>query len=134
MATAYLMVDEIIGIHQTALDWTIGGESVLLRRELLESALMRPQMAAHYESAGVPKQAALLAVALSQSQAFIDGNKRAGALASYVFLRLNGDEYPGDFMDFARRLVAVAEATDRDAATDDFAEWLRGNVTTREGG
>ena len=43
---------------------------------LLESAVMRPQMAEHYDDADLIRQAALLAVGISQAQAYLDGNKR----------------------------------------------------------
>ncbi len=36
---------------------------------------MRPRMAAYYSEADIIYQAALLAVGISQAQAFLDGNK-----------------------------------------------------------
>ena len=56
----------------------------------LESAVMRPQMAAYYEGADIVRQAALLGVGISQAQAFLDGNKRTAYLALNTFLRMNG--------------------------------------------
>src|SRR5207237_7521687 len=96
---------------------------------LLESAVMRPQMAAYYEGADLVRQAALLAVGISQSQAYLDGNKRTAFAAVDVFLRLNGFASPLDSQEYAHQLELVAERTDSlDAATVRFEEWLRRNV------
>jgi len=73
------------------------------------------------------QQAALLAVGISQAQAFVDGNKRTGYYCAAVFLRQNA--YPlrdALRIDFARRLEAVAEkSVDRSLASDALADWLR---------
>ncbi len=77
------------------------------------------------------RQSVLLAVGISQSQAFGDGNKRAAFQTAIVFLELNGLIFHGDTMELARWLIAVAETprSDRNAAADRFEEWLRGQVT-----
>ena len=69
----------------------------------------------------------LLAVGISQSQAFLDGNKRAAFAAMDVFLRVNGIVYPGESLPLAKWIEAVAEAdrASRDAMTDQFEDWLR---------
>jgi death-on-curing protein len=96
---------------------------------LLESAVMRPQMAEHYEGADVIRQAALLAVGISQAQAFLDGNKRTAFIAADTFLRLNGRTSPSDSLEYARQLEAVATRADSlEAATARFEAWLRANI------
>lgn len=62
----------------------------LLRPELLESVLYRTQQAAYYEEADTLRQAALLAVSVSEAQAFEDGNKTTAFAYLDMFLRDNG--------------------------------------------
>ncbi len=89
-------------------------------------------MAAHYESADIVRQAALLAVAISQAQAFVDGNKRTAYAASETFLEMNGFEFVGIPLEMAQQLEAVASREDSlDAATDRFEAWLRERVGPR---
>jgi death-on-curing protein len=83
-------------------------------------------MAEHYESADVVRQAALLAVGISQAQAFLDGNKRTALFSAVTFLELNGWSLQFDDLELARQLEAVAERLDSlEAATDRFESWLR---------
>ncbi len=89
-------------------------------------------MAAHYEDADIARQAALLAVGISQAQAFLDGNKRTAMTATYLFLGLNGLTVRAASIEFARQLELVAERPgERDAATDAFEAWLRDRLAPR---
>src|ERR1044072_1297614 len=102
--TRYLSLGEVIGLHEAVMrrmgsspaPFRAGGEG------LLESAVMRPQMAAYYEGADLIRQAALLAVGISQAQAFLDGNKRTAFAATDAFLRVNGLSSPADTLEYAR--------------------------------
>jgi death-on-curing protein len=119
----------VIALHE-AMMLKFGLPSTGLRTEGgLESAIMRPRMAATYEDADLVRQAALLATGISQAQAFVDGNKRTAFAAMDVFLRINGLAYAGDPIELARQLELVAERTDSLAgATDRFETWLRERV------
>lgn len=99
---------------------------------LLESAILRPRFAAHYEDADLIRQAALLAVGISQAQAFLDGNKRTAFHATATFLLVNGlDITTVDALEMARQLNAVAERADAlEAATERFEAWLRAALGT----
>lgn len=93
---------------------------------LLESAVMRPQMAEYYEGADIIRQAALLAVGISQAQAFLDGNKRTAVYAAVTFMEANGHSLRFDDLEMARQIEAVAERIDSlEAATERFEAWLR---------
>src|SRR5689334_4432593 len=95
---------------------------------LLDSALQRAPIAAYYSEADVIRHAALIAVGVAQAQTFLDGNKRTAFAVLDVFLRLNGQIYPGEPLTLARELEAIATRTDSlDAATDRFEAWLRGH-------
>lgn len=86
----YLTLLDVVAIHERVM--RAGGyhPRSLLRPDLLESALYRPQQAAYYEEADIIQQAALLAVAISEAQAFEDGNKTTAFACLDLFLRESG--------------------------------------------
>lgn len=86
----YLTLLDVVAIHERVM--RAGGYQPrpLLRPEFLESALYRPQQAAYYEEADTIRQAALLAIAISEAQAFEDGNKTTAFACLDLFLRQNG--------------------------------------------
>ncbi len=129
----YLSMADVLALHQAMME-KFGFASAPLRDEgLLESAIMRPRMAAYYSEADIIRQAALLAVGISQAQAFLDGNKRTAFAASDVFLRLNGLAFAGDPIVLAMQLEAIAGRTGNlESETDGFEEWLREQVRPRE--
>ena len=130
--TQYLSLADVIAIHESAMR-RLGDEPKPLRDEGgLESAVMRPQMAAHYEGADIVRQAALLGVGISQAQAFLDGNKRTAYLALNTFLRMNGLTYSGDRLALARQFEQFVERShEPDEAIDAFEPWLRQYVDPR---
>ncbi len=82
------------------------------------------------------RQAALIAVGISQTQPFVDGNKPAAFAVLSIFLRLNGYRFvpnPEHRYEIVDRLgvlaVDVAERTMRaDEAEAAFEAWLRDHV------
>lgn len=88
---AFLSVDEILEIHRDQIE-RYGGEIGIRDRGLLESAVAMPQQSfgGAYLHADIFEMAAAYAFHLAESQAFIDGNKRTGLAAAYMFLALNG--------------------------------------------
>jgi death-on-curing protein len=129
--TQYLSLADVIAIHEKAMRRLGLAPNPLRDSGGLESAVMRPQMAAWYEGADLIRQAALLAVGISQAQAFLDGNKRTAYLALNTFLRMNGHSFAGEHLDLARRLEQFADRSNDSAAIDDFEAWLRQNVRQR---
>src|SRR6266699_871157 len=129
----YLSMADVLALHQAIME-KFGFASAPLRDEgMLESAIMRPRMAAYYSAADIIRQAALLAVGISQARAFLDGNKRTAFAASDVFLRLNGLAFVGDPIELAMQLEAIAARTGNlENATDGFEEWLREQVRPTE--
>lgn len=59
---------------------------------MISSALLRPQNLAADENPSVFDLAAAYAFGIIKNHPFVDGNKRTGFLASYIFLVLNGWE------------------------------------------
>lgn len=58
--------------------------------EGLEGALCRPQWYAHFQSADLPLQSAVLAHGIAETQPFVEGNKRIALAAMLLFLEING--------------------------------------------
>lgn len=134
-STQYLSLADVIAIHERAMRRLGAAPNPLRNEGLLESAVMRPQMAAYYEGADLVRQAALLGVGISQAQAFLDGNKRTAYLALNTFLRMNGHTYSGDRFDLARQFEQFAERSgDADVAIAAFETWLRERVEPRDQG
>jgi death on curing protein len=128
----YLSLADVLALHQAMMEKFGVGPAPLREEGLLESAIMRPRMAAYYDEADIVRQAALLAVGVSQAQAFLDGNKRTAFAACDVFLRLNGIVIVGDPIELALQLEAVAERSDDlEAATNRFDVWLRVHIRPR---
>ena len=142
----------MIAIHDRVLEWTGQRPSPLLHPDKLESAINRPRHSAHYEGADIIAQAVRLAVGISQSQAFQDGNKRTALLATDMFLASNGFSLEDDSARFACWLICVAgrisdedldvcvehlgldlvaelDAMNRERVIARFEVWLRLNVT-----
>jgi death on curing protein len=130
--TRYLSAEDVVALHDDILDRMGSPFSPVLDNGKLDSAVARCRNAAHYEEADLIRQAVLLAVAISQSQAFLDGNKRAAYYAADVFLRINGQVYIGPPLEMALHLeaIAIAQGDAREARVNHFERWLRGQVVS----
>jgi death on curing protein len=130
--TTYLTIDEVIVLHDEIVERWGSPHSPLIHPDKLDSAINRPRNAAWYEGADLVRQSVILAIGISQSQEFLDGNKRAAFAAFRVFLEINGLFCQGDPLEIAQQLEAVAEATggaERERKTDEFEAWVRERVT-----
>lgn len=87
----FLTLDEIPEIHRDQIE-RYGGDEGIRDNGLLESAVAMPQQSfgGEYLHRDIFEMAAAYAFHLAENQAFIDGNKRTGLAAAYVFLALNG--------------------------------------------
>lgn len=123
----YLSLADVVALHVVIMRRTGSRPCPLLHADKLESAINRPRWAAHYEGANLVRQAVLLAVGVSQAQAFEEGNKRAGFASADAFLRLNGLAFIGDAVLFAEMLIAIVVSPvgpEREVRTDRFEQWL----------
>jgi death-on-curing protein len=125
----YLTLAEVIAIHEFVM-LGFGLPPNPIRDEgALESAIARARMVGYYEGADLLRQSALMAIGISQAQAFLDGNKRTAFLAMDTFLEANGHQFTGERLELAHQLEIVAERTgERAAAEDAFEAWLRERV------
>ncbi len=109
-----------------------GQFGVLRDRAALESAVTRPQMAAHYAQADLIARAAVLIAGIALAHAFLDGNKRTAAMAGATFLRLIGYRIVNHHAAYGQAIEMLVEARVRGStpqdAEDQLLAWLRGHV------
>ena len=99
-----------------------GGKNGLRDRGLLSSALARPRNIAGYKTPTVFDLAAAYAYGIAQNHPFIDGNKRTGFLAAYIFLALNGWKLIASEASAVEAVLALASGGMSEA---EFADWLK---------
>ncbi len=122
---SHLTVLDVIAMHEELIEQT-GGATGLRDEGALESAVMRPQMAAYYEEADLVTQAVLLISGIALAHAFVDGNKRTALAAGDTFLQINSLLYEGDDIELAQQIEALVTRQDSlDEATTRFVDWLR---------
>ncbi len=87
---AFLAIQDIFHIHADQTE-RYGGSQAVLNEALIESAIMQPQMTfdGMYLQEDIAAMAAAYLFHLSRNQGFVDENKRTGAAAAIVFLKLN---------------------------------------------
>jgi len=88
MAFTFLTKDEVLRFHAKGIE-ELGGSHGLRDEGALESALLAAENRAYYEEASLAVCAATYAYHLTQAHAFIDGNKRIGAVIAELFLWFN---------------------------------------------
>jgi len=122
---AWLLKSAILAVHNMMIA-RFGGTEGLRDEGLLDSALARPLNLHHYENCtDLPLLAASYAAGIIQNHPFVDGNKRTGFMAAYMFLDLNGmtlraEEVPATAMTIALASSEIDEAT--------YAAWLTENT------
>lgn len=114
-----LSLAEILEIHQDQIV-RYGGASGTRDLNLLKSALGMPSatMDGRFLHTDIFEMAAAYLFHLVQNPPFIDGNKRVGAVAAFVFLALNDYEFDAPSGDLAKFVLTLAngERTKAEAA------------------
>jgi death-on-curing protein len=105
----FLSLTEMLEIHQDQVA-RYGGASAIRNIELLKSALGMPSatFSGEFLHTDVYEMAAAYLFHLVKNHPFLDGNKRAGAVAALVFLALNDYDFNAPEDDFAEMVLAVA--------------------------
>jgi death-on-curing protein len=119
---AFLTLDEVIAIHQDQIA-RYGGSEGVRDWGLLQSAVAMPAatFGGQFVHADLCEMAAACLFHLVQNHPFIDGNKRVGAVAAYVFLALNHRRLTTDNSTYAELVLSVARGeTPKSAVTDFF--------------
>ncbi len=106
----FLELDEIIEIHNDQIK-RYGGRLGIRDIELLKSAIAMPSVyfGEDYLHLDIYEMAAAYLFHIVRDPPFVDGNKRTGAVASVVFLLMNGIEINADEDSFAETVLAAAE-------------------------
>lgn len=87
----YLTLEDALELYAAIIDGSpTQARDQLRSRAGLKGALERPASHAHYESADLALQAAVLAHGIAEGQSFVDGNKRLALVAMLTFLDVNG--------------------------------------------
>ena len=98
-------------------------------RELVASALGRPQHAAAYDKADLIQQAATLLYGLIKNHPWVGGNKRTATALTQLFLKRNGLKIVAPVDD----ILELVPAIENDAwRTSEIEIWLRDHVVALE--
>jgi death on curing protein len=97
---------------------------------LLSSALARQQQQAAYRDPSVFDLAAAYAFGSIRNHPFIDGNKRTGFLAVYIFLDLNGRQLTAPEPEGVAAVLVLAKGEMDEAG---FSAWLQDHSVIRSG-
>lgn len=112
---------EVILATQAELLERFGGLEGIREESLLESALHRPQHLFAYGTPSLFEMAAAYAVGIVKNHPFLDGNKRAGFMAAYIFLGANGYWLEAPEADAVERTLALAASAIEEV---EYAQWL----------
>jgi death-on-curing protein len=100
---------DVLTVHATLIGET-GGTGGLRDEALLESALVAAENRHHYEAADAVSCAATYAYHLTQTHAFLDGNKRVAAAITETFLETNGFELMMTNEEIVSLFLAIASS------------------------
>ncbi len=111
MAIDFLMLNDIMAIHQRLLQ-EHGGGSGVRDEKLLLSAMAMPQAAffGAYAHNDIYEMAAAYLFHIVMNHPFVDGNKRTGAAAAIVFLGMNDIALTADNQTLFEFTLCVAQS------------------------
>jgi len=97
MPPLFLDIDKVMRMHLSLIE-RYGGEAGLRDAGLLHSAIAMPQASfgGEFLHVDIFEMAAAYLFHIVQNHPFIDGNKRAGAAAALVFLKINDVKIEAD--------------------------------------
>lgn len=123
MDVYYLDLEDILALHERQIE-AFGGAPGIRDAGLIEAALARPQSGYYRDRI---EEAAALWESLTMNHGFIDGNKRVGFAATYVFLRINGLLINASVKSTHKFVVGKLEAGMFNK--DVLEQWLRKHTT-----
>ena len=117
----WLTREAVLAIHAQLLA-RFGGSAGLREDNMLESALAKPRQLHAYGQPNVYEMAAAYAFGIVKNHPFVDGNKRAGFVAAYTFLGINGFDFtaPEEEAVIFTRGLAAGEIT-----LEEYTLWLQ---------
>lgn len=119
----FLGLDEVIEIHHDQIK-RYGGHPGIRDIGILKSTVSMPSATfdGNYLHADIFEMAAAYLFHIVRNHPFIDGNKRTGAVASIVFLMLNGTDFHANENDFEETVLLTAEGKTDKATIARFFE------------
>lgn len=128
MSWRWLLEGVVLAIHEEQIA-EHGGSSGVRDAGLLSSALASPQHQAHYsDEPSVFDLAATYACGIIRNHPFVDGNKRTGFLAAYVFLNINGWQLNSSEVEAVNAVLALAGGEIDETG---FSSWLKDKSVIR---
>ena len=123
MPPTFLTLPEILAIHRDQIR-RYGGSEGVRDWGLLHSAIAMPAagVGGQFLHCDLYEMAAACLFHIVQNHPFIDGNKRVGAVAAYVFLALNNLRMTADNDAYAELVLCVARG---DTPKSRVAEFFR---------
>jgi death-on-curing protein len=112
---------QVILATQEALLERFGGLAGIREDNLLESALYRPQHLFAYGKPTLFELAASYATGIVKNHPFVDGNKRAGFMAAYIFLGVNGSHFQAPEEQVVLQTLGLAAG---EIGQAEYARWL----------
>jgi death-on-curing protein len=119
----WLRKDVLLAVHERLLA-EHGGSAGIRDEGLLDCALGLPQNLFAYGKPTIFNLAASYAHGIVKDHPFVDGNKRTGFMAAYLFLGRNGYEFTADESDVVVKTLAIAEGKMNE---EEIAAWLKEN-------
>ena len=129
MQPVFLSVDNVLYLHEDSIR-AEGGMPGIRDLALLESAVLMPQQqfGGEYLHPGIPSMAAAYLFHITSNHPFLDGNKRAGAMAAFVFLDVNGYDLTASPGEFEQLVLQTASSV---LSKDEITEWFRSHSKRR---
>lgn len=125
MDVYYLDMEDVLSLHQRQLE-QFGGAPGIRDAGLIEAALARPQSGYYKDRM---EEAAALWESLTMNHGFIDGNKRVGFAATYVFLGVNGYSIAASVKVTLKFVIGKLEAGEFNKGV--LEAWLRKHAAQR---
>jgi len=122
----FLTLDEVTAIHRDQVT-RYGGSEGVRDWNLLQSAIAMPAtgFGGQFVHSDLCEMAAAYLFHIVQNHPFLDGNKRVGAVAAYVFLALNNVQVAAEEDAYADLVLSVARGETPKSAV---AEFFRANT------
>ena len=125
----WLLEGVVLAIHDEQIA-EHGGDTGIRDAGLLSSALTRPQNQAHYgNEPSIFDLAASYAYGIIRNHPFVDGNKRTGFLAAYVFLNINGWQLTSSEAEAVNVVLSLAAGEIDESG---FSNWLKNNSVIQD--
>ncbi len=128
MEPKWLTVQMVLALHAEGVA-RFGGTAELRDRGLLESGLERARnLHAYGDNPSHFDLAAAVCAGIVKNHPFVDGNKRAGALAAAAYLDLNGYDFRPPEVEVVTMIMGLAAG---EIDEDTLAQWISENSTPK---